>query len=267
METWQIFSLAVLQGATEFLPVSSSAHLALFQHVFESKLDNVAFDVVLHLGTLASVLVFYRKEIGRLIEAFFLKLSGKLSSERQEDWQMAPFVFWGSIPAAVIGGGFQKFFEAAFDKPVWISSFLLVTGAFLFLSRYPKPKGVALGYKNTLAIGLAQAAAILPGISRSGSTIATGLFLGLERKKAADFSFLLSIPAVAGAAILEIPKLFASQNPHNDWALFITAAVVSFLSGLLAIFLLLKILRKHSLEAFAYYCWAVGLFFLWHNWH
>ena len=168
METWQIFFLAVLQGATEFLPVSSSAHLALFQHVFASKLDNVAFDVVLHLGTLASVLVFYRQEIGRFIGAFLLKISGKLPPGRQEDWQMALFVIWGSVPAAVIGGGFQKFFEEAFDKPVGISSFLFVTGAFLFLSRFSKPEGAPLNFKNTLVIGLAQAVAILPGISRSG---------------------------------------------------------------------------------------------------
>ncbi len=267
METWQIFFLAVLQGATEFLPVSSSAHLALFQHVFESKLDNVAFDVVLHLGTLASVLVFYRREVFRFVEAFFLKLTGKLPEERKDDWQMALFVIWGSLPAAVIGGGFQKFFEQAFDQPIWISSFLLITGTFLLLSRFSIPKGVPLSYKNTLAIGISQAVAILPGISRSGSTITTGLFLGLERKNAADFSFLLSIPAVAGAALLEVPKLFKSTNPANNWGLFIVAAVVSFSSGLLAIYLLLKILRKHSLEGFSYYCWAVGLFFLWHNWN
>ncbi len=267
METWQIFFLAVLQGATEFLPVSSSAHLALFQHVFESKLDNIAFDVVLHLGTLASVLVFYRREVFRFMEALFLKLTGKLPEERKDDWQMVLFVTWGSMPAAVIGGGFQKFFEQAFDQPIWISSFLLITGMFLFLSRFSIPKGVPLTYKNTLAIGLSQAVAILPGISRSGSTITTGLFLGLERKKAADFSFLLSIPAVAGAALLEVPKLFKSTNPANNWGLFIVAAVISFLSGLLAIYLLLKILRKHSLEGFSYYCWAVGLFFLWHNWN
>ncbi|MCI0331562.1 MAG: undecaprenyl-diphosphate phosphatase [candidate division Zixibacteria bacterium] len=266
METWQIFFLAVLQGATEFLPVSSSAHLALFQHVFESKLDNVAFDVVLHLGTLASVLVFYRKEVFRFVQAFFLKLAGKLPEERKEDWRMVLFVLWGSIPAAAIGGGFQKFFEEAFDKPIWISSFLLITGFFLFLSRYSRPTGAPLNYKNTLAVGLAQAVAILPGISRSGSTITVGLFMGLERKKAADYSFLLSIPAIAGAALLEVPKLVKSENPYNDWGLFYVAAAASFLSGVLAIYLLLKILRKHSLEGFSYYCWAAGLFFLWLNW-
>ena len=217
MQTWQIFFLAVLQGATEFLPVSSSAHLALFEHVFQSKLDNVAFDVVLHLGTLFSVLVFYRKDLFRFVQAFFLKISGKLPEEKKEDWRMVLFVIWGSIPAAIVGGEFHKFFEAAFDKPVWISSFLLVTGAFLFLSKFSKPKGIGLNLRNTLIIGLAQAVAILPGISRSGSTITTGLFLGLERKKAADFSFLLSIPAVAGAAILEVPKLVQSQNPANNW--------------------------------------------------
>ncbi len=259
--------LAVLQGATEFLPVSSSAHLALFQHVFESKLDNLAFDVVLHLGTLASLLIFYRNEVARFIHAFFLKLFGKLPEERKEDWQMVLFVLWGSIPAAVIGAGFQKFFEQAVDRPIEVSIELLITGFFLFLSRYSKPKGKTLNYKNTFAIGFAQAVAILPGISRSGATITTGLFLGLERKNAADYSFLLSIPAVAGAALLEIPKLFKSANPANSWGLFVVAAVVSFASGLLAIYLLLKILRKHSLEGFSYYCWAVGLFFLWHNWH
>ena len=267
METWQIFFLAALQGATEFLPVSSSAHLALFEHVFKSRLDNVAFDVILHLGTLASVLVFYRRELLRFVEAFLLKLTGKLPEERKEDWQMVLFVLWGSIPAALLGGAFHKFFEEAFDQPVWISSFLLVTGAILFLSQFSKSKNVSLNYKNTLAIGLSQAVAILPGISRSGSTITAGLFFGLERKKAADYSFLLSIPAVAGAALLEIPKLFRSPNPANSWGMFGAAAVVSFLSGLLAIYLLLKILRRHSLEGFSYYCWAVGLFFLWHNWN
>jgi len=267
METWQIFFLALLQGATEFLPVSSSAHLALFQHVFESKLDNVAFDVVLHLGTLASVLVCYRKEVLRFAAAFFLKLFGKLPPERKADWQMVSFVIWGSLPAAVIGAGFQEFFEQAFDKPMWISSFLLITGTILFLSRFSKPREIPLNYKNTLAIGLAQAVAILPGISRSGSTITAGLFMGLERRTAADYSFLLSIPAIAGAAFLEVPKLVKSENLHNDWGLFITAALVSFLSGLFAIYLLLKILRKYSLEGFSYYCWAAGLFFLWHNWN
>jgi len=267
METWQIFFLAVLQGATEFLPVSSSAHLALFQQVFASKLDNLAFDVVLHLGTLASLVIFYRKELVRFAHAFFLKLAGKLPEERKEDWQMVLFVFWGSIPAAVIGVGFQKFFEEAVDRPVWVSVELLITGTFLFLSRYSRPKGKELNYKNTFTIGVSQAVSILPGISRSGATIATGLFLGLDRKKAADYSFLLSIPAIAGAALLEVPKLLNSENPHNDWGLFIAAAVVSFLSGLLAIYLLLKILRKHSLAGFSYYCWAVGLYFLWHNWN
>ncbi len=266
METWQIFFLAVLQGATEFLPVSSSAHLALFQELFKSKLDNLAFDVVLHLGTLASLLIFYRKEATRFVQAFFLKLFGKLQEERKEDWQMALFVLWGSIPAAVIGVGFQKFFEEAVDRPVWVSLELIITGTFLFLSRYSRPKGRELNYKNTFAIGVSQAVSILPGISRSGATIATGLFLGLERKKAADYSFLLSIPAIAGAALLEVPKLVRSDNPANDWGLFAAAAIVSFLSGLLAIYLLLKILRKHSLEGFSYYCWAVGLFFLWLNW-
>ena len=266
MEAWQIFFLAVLQGATEFLPVSSSAHLALFHHVFGSKLDNLAFDVVLHLGTLASLVIFYRKELVRFARAFFLKLSGKLPEERKEDWQMVLFVLWGSIPAAVIGVGFQKFFEKSIDRPVEVSVELIITGIFLFLSRYSKPKGKELNYRNTIAIGFAQAVAILPGISRSGATITTGLFLGLERKKAADYSFLLSIPAVAGAALLEVPKLVNSGNPANHWGLFIAAAVVSFLSGLLAIYLLLKILRKHSLEGFSYYCWAVGLFFLWLNW-
>lgn len=267
METWQIFFLAILQGTTEFLPVSSSAHLALFQHVFASKLDNLAFDVVLHLGTLLSLLIFYRRELVRFAHAFFLKLSGKLLEERKEDWQMALFVLWGSIPAAAIGLGFQKFFEEAVDRPVWVSVELMITGIFLFLSRYSKPKGKVLNFKNTFAIGLSQAVSILPGISRSGATIATGLFWGLDRKRAADYSFLLSIPAIAGAALLEVPKLVKSQNPANDWGLFTAAAAVSFLSGLLAIYLLLKILRKHSLEGFSYYCWAVGLFFLWLNWH
>jgi len=267
METWQIFFLAVLQGATEFLPVSSSAHLALFQQVFASKLDNLAFDVVLHLGTLASLVIFYRKELVRFAHSFFLKLAGKLPEERKEDWQMVLFVFWGSIPAAVIGVGFQKFFEEAVDRPVWVSVELLITGTFLFLSRYSRPKRKELNYKNTFTIGVSQAVSILPGISRSGATIAAGLFLGLDRKKAADYSFLLSIPAIAGAALLEVPKLLNSENPHNDWGLFIAAAVVSFLSGLLAIYLLLKILRKHSLAGFSYYCWAVGLFFLWLNCH
>lgn len=267
MQTWQILFLALLQGATEFLPVSSSAHLALFEHLFQSKLDNVAFDVVLHLGTLASVLVFYRAELLRLAGAIFLKLGGKLPEERREGWRMVLMVVWGSVPAAIIGGGFHRFFEEAFDKPVWISGFLLITGTFLFLSRFSKPRGVFLNYKNAFLIGLAQAVAILPGISRSGSTITAGLFLGLERKKAADFSFFLSIPAVAGAALLELPKLVRSPNPANNLALFIAAAALAFLTGVVAIYLLLKILRKHSLEGFAYYCWAVGLFFLWHTLH
>src|SRR5262245_54895564 len=178
METWQVFFLAVLQGATEFLPVSRSAHLALFQQFFKSKLDNLAFDVVLHLGTLISLLIFYRKEVVRLVHAFFLKLLKKLPEERKEDWQMVLFVLWGSIPAAVIGAGLQKFFEKTVDHPIEVSIELLITGILLFLSRYSKPKERELNYINTFLIGLSQAVSILPGISRSGATITTGLFLG-----------------------------------------------------------------------------------------
>jgi len=256
--------LAVLQGLTEFLPVSSSGHLVLAQNWLGSDQAPLAVDVALHLGTLGAVLAVYSKDISKLIR-------GALRGELTEIGLLAV----GSIPAAVVGLGFKDTIEGAFHGTGVAGTGLCVTALILLVGEVARrfraggdPDEGLPTWRAALVIGTAQALALVPGISRSGSTIAAGMCAGLSPARAARFSFLMSIPAIGGAALLELPELFSggpgslgSPGMPSEWAL-IGAVLLSGAVGWGALKLLLAVLQRGAFAWFALYCAAVGLFVL-----
>jgi undecaprenyl-diphosphatase len=263
MDILQAIILGLLQGATEFIPVSSSGHLVLVPWLFGWDSPGLVFDTVVHWGTLVAVLAYFWRDWLALIRAWVQGL-------RQWDWRaplarLAWMILLGSIPAAVIGFLLEDFFESLFGEPVWVSVFLLVTAGLLALSERlgERRKGVDdLRWCDALIIGFGQAAAIAPGISRSGATIATGLFRGLRRPDAARFSFLLATPIIFGAGLFKLLDLLTMSNPLAQVpalaAGFVTAAIV----GYLCIWGLLRYLQRGNLYPFAIYCACLGLFCL-----
>ncbi len=250
--------LALIQGLTEFLPVSSSGHLVLGRSYLpggERLPDDATVEILLHVGTLLAVCVFYRREILRLA-AGALGRGPEPGTQRR----LLGLLLLGSLPAGIVGIGFEEKIQESFGSPNLTSAMLLVTGAVLWWSRRFRDRGIeldAMGPAAALAIGCAQACAILPGISRSGSTIVIGLAVGLSAASSTTFSFLLSIIAVGGAILLEADAVlaFARAEPAQSAAGVATSALVGFL----ALGLLVWIGRNRRLWIFAPYCWAAGL--------
>ena len=242
VDYFQALILALVQGITEWLPVSSSAHLAIIQHLFGIS-PPVFFDIALHLGTLVSVLLFFRKEIIRII--------------MERDVKMALNIVVASIPTAIIGLALKDFFESFFSDILLVGIALIVTGTLLFSIRFVKNKEPKpLGLMSAFAIGIAQGIAVAPGISRSGSTMSIGMLLGIDKEKAARFSFLISIPAILGATILEGRK--ATLAPM-DLGPMLFGVIIAMIVGYLSIGFLLEIIRKNNFSVFAYYCWLLGI--------
>ncbi|MFA5801137.1 MAG: undecaprenyl-diphosphatase UppP [Thermoleophilia bacterium] len=263
MSILEALVLGIVQGLTEFLPVSSSAHLVLVPDLMGWEAPTVSFDLVLHLGSMMAVLAYFWRDILEIVKSYFSDGRDALVKRR-----VGLFLVIGTIPAAVIGGLLETRFEAVFDEPAWVAFFLLITGVLLVAShlvsgeRAVNGRGVAeMKLSDVLAIGFAQAIAILPGISRSGSTISTGLFLGLRRETAARYSFLLSVPIIAGAAIFKLRHGFGGEGDGDNGdgaAALIVGFVFAAISGFAAVKFLLGFVRRHSLIGFAVYCWIVG---------
>ena len=229
--------LAVIQAATEFLPVSSSGHLALVSNLISE--PDVFFFTVLHVASLLAVLIFTRKEIVELL------------SFDERYLKMWVYLIVATIPAGLVGYYFSGFFEAAFSSLLLVGVAFLATGLILVSTRNAKAFA-KLNVKNAFAIGLAQVAAILPGISRSGVTISSGMFLGLNKEKAAKFSFLLFIPLVVGALFIEFGKSYFSL-------VLVVSFFVCLILSLVFLKLLMVVIKKDRFWWFGFYCFAVGL--------
>jgi undecaprenyl-diphosphatase len=240
--------LAIVQGLTEFLPISSSGHLAILQNIFQEV--NVSLDVFLHLATLLAVIVYFYKDILNIIKDFF---TWKKDSQ---NFRIAIYLIIASIPAAIVGLLFKKYIEGVFSNIILIAFGFIITSLFLFSAstkaNYPQSENKPLTLKNTFVIGIAQALAIFPGISRSGSTSSTGILLNLSKKDALKFSFLLAIPAILGASILEIRALTITSS-------ILIPFVLAFFSGLLGIYLFMNKISIKNLKYFGYYCLFIGL--------
>jgi undecaprenyl-diphosphatase len=241
--------LGAIQGLTEFLPVSSSGHLVLVQSLLDVKQPGVSFEVLLHLATLAAVLVYFRQPIGTLMRA---TINRSMPAERR----MIGYLFLATVPAVVVGGLLMGPIREAFSNPLFAAAMLLVTGLILLASGFIKPGTARVGSMSALRMGLGQALAILPGISRSGTTIVAGIQAGIQPSQAAEFSFLLAIPAIGGAAILDLKNLV--QIDAALWGQYLAGMAVAFVLALVACHLVMVVVKKGRFSWFAYYCFAAG---------
>jgi len=260
----------IIQGLTEFLPVSSSGHLVLLQHLFGLKEQALFFDISLHMGTLAAVVFFFRKEVGSIITAVLrglaLLVRGKTAMAQlyaDMDVRMAVLIVAGCVPTAIIGLVFNNLAERIFSSLFLVGIMLILTGGFLWSTRWIKKTGDGIerfSIKNAVWIGIIQGLAILPGISRSGSTITAALFLGINRETAARYSFLLSIPAIVGAEILSLMNLPPEMTVSLKATL--TGTATACIVGYVSLKMLVYIVGRGRLYIFSPYCWLVGAIIL-----
>jgi undecaprenyl-diphosphatase len=304
MTVWEALVLGVVQGLTEFFPVSSSGHLVMTGAVLGLQVPGILFEVAVHVATLLSVLVVYRKRIWHLV-------LGCCRLIEENTWPYVLKIGLATIPAVIVGFTMKDWFEARFDDPVFAGTMVLVTGSFVWSSRWVRgahrawpydwlpilvaaliallagtlvPFLAVLGaeallmgvarltapkeeshtepsWSGALLMGIAQSAAILPGISRSGSTVLTGMWRRIDPVKAAEFSFLMSIPAIAGAAVLMIPDI-GDAGVTIGAAPLLVGSLAAAVSGILAISVFVALLRRQNFHTFSYYCWAAGALFL-----
>jgi undecaprenyl-diphosphatase len=269
MTALEAIILGIIQGLTEFLPVSSSGHLVLFQKMFGLKQAELFFDVGAHLGTLVAVIIVFRREVKKIITALVqlvssagLKENFLQRIESDSQLKMALLIVIGSIPTAILGFLFADIADRLFASGRITGLMLIVTGLLLWLTRRTsasgdQARGDRLTLKNAFIIGIVQGLAIIPGISRSGSTISIGLLLGIDREMAARYSFLLSIPAIIGAGLLSLKNGFSQTDLAIRAALL--GAFAAALVGYVALKSMLQMVKKGHLHIFAPYCWLVGI--------
>lgn len=270
IEPLEALLLGLLQGVTEFLPISSSGHLVLAQHLMGWTEPAVLFDVVLHVGTLVAVVAYYRRDLRRLLAESLAAAAdlgqGKRASEAFEQrsgaW-LSVLIVVGTVPTVILGFAFEDLFERLFSSLFAVGVALIGTGCLLVVTRLAirgTTEEAGMRIRDALLIGLAQGLAITPGVSRSGTTIAVALLLGVERTTAARYSFLLSLPAILGALVLQLRDVDPAALQLGAFGVGLLAAVVS---GYACLALLVRLVRRGHFDWFAPYCWAVGLFALW----
>jgi undecaprenyl-diphosphatase len=262
LELLQAIILGIVQGLTEFLPVSSSGHLLLGQYFLglDQNRFGLSFDVALHMGTLVAVVSYFWRDLIRMVRAFLRSFVYR-NLKNDPDQRLAYLVIASAVPAALIGFLFEDFFEDTVRSP-WVVVFNFILVGVLFIVGEAvgtrTRRASKLGFGEALSIGLAQAMALVPGVSRSGATITLGLLLGLRREEAAKFSFLMSVPIIAGAGNLKVAQVIAAGMDTQQIVLFVVGFVTSAAIGYVTIRFLLNYLTNHSLRAFAYYRFGIA---------
>ena len=258
MELIKAIILGIVQGATEFLPVSSSGHLVLGSHILGFQEQGIVFDVLLHLGTLVSVVAVFRQELSTMAKVPFLWVLNKLDDEGRHYLFWDLYVLVATIPAVFVGLFYKEQIEKMFTSVTVVCFMLIVTGLMMITARFITDRSRPVNGPRAFLMGCGQAFAIIPGVSRSGTTIFTGMALGINRETAARFSFIMSIPAILGATVLNIGEVLA--HPPTTGAILVYAAgtTAAALTGYLAIILLLDVIRKNRLQWFGYYCLTVA---------
>lgn len=253
MNYGEAFGLGLLQGLTEFLPVSSSGHLVIAQHFLGIVQPGITLEVVVHFGTLLSIIWVFRQDIRKLLAGFF---------RSKDEKKFAVLLLWGVIPTGIIGIAGGAFFTNIFDQPLLVGLALLITGGIvLAISKIEiKSKDLQkMKIQDALLIGVFQGIAIIPGITRSGSTILGALWRGLDRETAIRYSFLLALPVIAGATVLEIKDFLLITADLTVFYPYLLAMFIAFISGIFAIRYFIKLLRENRFHYIAYYCWCLGL--------
>ena len=269
MDILKAIGLGILQGLSEFLPVSSSGHLVVFQKLFGFEEHNLTFDVVVHLATLLSVFTVMRKPVLKIVFLFLGDLRDRCFGRGLSIFLK---VCIGTIPAVMVGLFFRDVFEGLFQSPKTTGFFFLLTGALLFATRFLKGKDDSMEIENeeivvdsvakttwvqSLIVGVFQSIAIAPGVSRSGSTIAAGLLFGMNKSAAAYFSFLLAIPAILGAGFLQLPEVSFDQV---DLGFMGAGFLAAYLSGIFGLTMVLKAVKSGRLDYFSFYVIPLGVF-------
>lgn len=252
MSWWEGAVLGLVQGLTEYLPVSSSGHLVLVEALLGVKVPGVVVEVTLHVATLLAVVVVYWRRITEL-------LRGAIARDRGA-WRYLLLLLIATIPAGVAGVLWEDYFVRTFHSMASLGVQFLITGLLLWTTRVPRktPGTMEPSAKAAVGIGVAQAVSILPAISRSGATVAAGLWAGMDPVRAGEFSFLMSIPVIAGAALLEVPQLWNAAESVGGGPLLLSF-VTAMVSGVFAIRWLVVLLRRGAFYRFAPYCWVVGV--------
>jgi len=267
MSTLEIFFLAVIQGLTEFLPISSSAHLILPSAVLGWEDQGLAFDVAVHVGTLLAVVIYFRKEVGNMAVAWISTITKRNAEEQQSnfDGTLAWWILFATIPAGLFGLFGKDIIEEYLRSALVIAGTTILFGVLLGFADIKAKQNVSIekmGFKGAMLIGLAQAIALIPGTSRSGITMTVGLMLGLSRENAARFSFLLSIPAIAMAGSYLTLKLITSADAV-DWQAISLGSVLAFVSAYTCIHFFLILLDKIGMMPFVIYRLVLGAGLLW----
>jgi undecaprenyl-diphosphatase len=244
----EILLLAIVQGITEWLPVSSSGHLVIMQKILDLNLP-LTYSILLHFGTTIVVITVFRNDLKAILKAFF---KGNFETD---EGKFTLHIAIGSVPIAVGGFFFYDFFKSLFSNLLVVGLALLITGCVLFLSE-KKMGNRKMNVFDSLLIGFAQALTIVPGVSRSGLTVATGLLRKIDKDIAFRYSFLLSVPAILGATLFEV-KDFTMGN--EDLVLLLLGTITSMIIGYASLKFLQKIVMNKKIHLFAYYCWAVGI--------
>ncbi|MBD3328032.1 undecaprenyl-diphosphatase UppP [Candidatus Peregrinibacteria bacterium] len=262
MSVLEALFLGVLQGITEFLPISSSGHLVIAEQLMELPVESLqVFDIAVHFGTLLAIFVYFRKDFERLILAFFRMFIKKAD---QKDKKYIFMLVVGTIPAIFAGLLLNEWISATFRSAQTVAIVLLVLATFFILSEQigKKVNSGKMSWLKALWIGVAQAVALIPGVSRSGSTIATGVMFGMKRDEAARFSFLLGAIAITAATLLSVIKVVGGDFLLPDTSLVITGVVSSFLAGYISVAFLMRFLKSNSLIYFSIYLYLIGVVLL-----
>ncbi len=253
MNYGEAFGLGLLQGLTEFLPVSSSGHLVIAQHFLGIVQPGVTLEVMVHFGTLLSIIWVFRQDIRKLLTGFL---------NRTEEKRFVILLFWGVIPTGIIGILGGTFFTSIFSRPLLVGLALLLTGFIVLAISKVKIKSKDLHkirIRDALFIGIFQGIAIIPGITRSGSTILGALWRGLDRDTAIRYSFLLALPVIAGATLLELKDFIKIAVDLTLFYPYLLAMFTAFISGIFAIHFFIRLLKESRFHYIAYYCWCLGL--------
>lgn len=258
MDYFKAIIFGAIQGITEFLPVSSSGHLViLHKYINLPMVNEMAFDVMLHFGTLLAILIFFRKDVWSLIIGWLKTFRG----EKNDYGRLAWLIALGTIPAGLIGLFFEDMVESVLRSPLVVAFMLVLVGVvFIIIEKYSKQTGelMNLSWKKSLLIGFGQALALIPGTSRSGITIIAGMSTDLKREEAVRFSFFLSIPIILGAVIKKAPEILEANMSQGETMILVTAFASTLFFGILTIKYFLLFVKKYSLKFFAYYRFALA---------
>lgn len=264
MSIFEAIILGIIQGATEFLPISSSGHLVLLPTIFNLTSPDLAMTGLVHLGSLMAVLIYFRKDLWEIVVAVLTGLRDRqplATTHSRLGW----YIVVGSVPAALAGFLLEDFFEGVFGEPRWAAFFLLVTAVLLITGEKllsGKKTYETMTWLDAIIMGLFQMMALLPGVSRSGSTIVGGLIRGLDRSISARFSFLLGTPVILGAGLLSVLDIISAPEQAYSTGVYVAAFLAAGISGYICIAFLISWVRNHSLYIFAAYTATFGILYL-----